>query len=168
MADLQTTIDNIIAWGEARGFYGEGGTTAVKQGLKGVEELGEVAKAYNKNDLEELKLEIGDVGVCGIHAYKISGEDLCFNVCNFEDQVEDARYDWSYGKCKDSAVAAMMRYLAYDLTDVSIYDFELFLAELAFLAELNGFTLEECLEGAYEKIKYRKGRMVNGVWVKES
>ena len=35
------------------------------------------------------------------------------------------------------------------------------------IAERNGLTLEECLRHAYNDIKDRKGKMVNGVFVKE-
>jgi len=35
------------------------------------------------------------------------------------------------------------------------------------LATMYGFTLEECLEAAYEEIKDRKGKMINGTFVKE-
>jgi len=35
------------------------------------------------------------------------------------------------------------------------------------IAERNGLTLTECLEVAYNDIKDRKGRMVDGVFVKE-
>jgi len=36
------------------------------------------------------------------------------------------------------------------------------------IAERNRLTLKECLEVAYDDIKDRKGRMVDGVFVKES
>lgn len=36
------------------------------------------------------------------------------------------------------------------------------------IAERNGFSLTECLEVAYNDIKDRKGRMVDGVFIKES
>lgn len=36
------------------------------------------------------------------------------------------------------------------------------------LAQQNGLTVEECLRCAYYEIKGRKGKMVNGVFVKES
>lgn len=36
------------------------------------------------------------------------------------------------------------------------------------IAERNGLSLSECLEHAYDDIKNRKGRMVNGVFVKET
>ena len=39
---------------------------------------------------------------------------------------------------------------------------------LANMAERLDTTLEECLQAAYNEIKDRRGRMVNGVFVKES
>lgn len=36
------------------------------------------------------------------------------------------------------------------------------------IAERNGLTLEQCLAHAYNEIKDRKGKMVDGVFVKES
>lgn len=36
------------------------------------------------------------------------------------------------------------------------------------LAEQLGTSIEECAEIAYEEIKYRKGKMVDGVFVKEA
>ena len=35
------------------------------------------------------------------------------------------------------------------------------------IAERNGLTIDECLEHAYNDIKDRKGRMINGLFVKE-
>lgn len=39
---------------------------------------------------------------------------------------------------------------------------------LIILAQQNGLSIEECLLCAYKEIKDRKGKMVNGVFVKES
>lgn len=38
---------------------------------------------------------------------------------------------------------------------------------LTILALQRGYNIEDCIEAAYEEIKYRKGAMVNGVFVKE-
>jgi len=35
------------------------------------------------------------------------------------------------------------------------------------IMERNGLTMQQCLEQAYDDIKDRKGRMVDGVFVKE-
>lgn len=39
---------------------------------------------------------------------------------------------------------------------------------LVLLAELEGLRLEDCIASAYEEIASRKGRMINGVFVKEA
>ena len=38
---------------------------------------------------------------------------------------------------------------------------------LTILASQCGMTLEQCMDAAYEEIKDRKGKMVNGIFVKE-
>ena len=38
---------------------------------------------------------------------------------------------------------------------------------LILLADMKGLKLEYCLESAFDVIQHRKGRMVNGVFVKE-
>lgn len=38
---------------------------------------------------------------------------------------------------------------------------------LIILAQQNGMTLEECLTQAYNEIKDRKGKLINGVFLKE-
>ena len=35
------------------------------------------------------------------------------------------------------------------------------------LAHLGGTTIEECIDSAYNEIKNRKGKMVNGTFVKK-
>lgn len=42
------------------------------------------------------------------------------------------------------------------------------LVTLVIVAEQQGMTFEECLGHAYNEIKDRKGRMINGKFVKES
>lgn len=39
---------------------------------------------------------------------------------------------------------------------------------LIILGQQNGLTLEECLDTAYQEIAGRKGKMINGVFVKET
>jgi NTP pyrophosphatase (non-canonical NTP hydrolase) len=41
------------------------------------------------------------------------------------------------------------------------------LVVLAIIAKFNNTTLERCLKHAYHEIKDRKGKMVNGIFVKE-
>lgn len=39
---------------------------------------------------------------------------------------------------------------------------------MVLLAENEGLHIEDCVDAAYEEIKDRKGRMINGVFVKEA
>lgn len=39
---------------------------------------------------------------------------------------------------------------------------------LTILSYVNGMTIEECINSAYDEIKNRKGKMINGTFVKES
>jgi hypothetical protein len=36
------------------------------------------------------------------------------------------------------------------------------------LAELEGFTIEDCIDSAYTEISTRRGKMLNGTFVKET
>ena len=38
---------------------------------------------------------------------------------------------------------------------------------LAIIAEIEGVTIKECVEHAYNEIKDRKGKMINGLFIKE-
>ncbi|MFD2658589.1 MazG-like family protein [Gracilibacillus thailandensis] len=42
------------------------------------------------------------------------------------------------------------------------------LVTLIILAQQNDMTIDECLETAYNEIKDRKGKLINGTFVKES
>lgn len=35
------------------------------------------------------------------------------------------------------------------------------------IAEIKGFEIDDCIKSAYEEIKDRKGKLVNGVFIKE-
>lgn len=87
-------------WAEQRNLIT--GSDYKSQFLKLIEEVGELANALAKNDLNETKDAIGDIIVV-----------------------------------------------------------------LTILAEQRNVFIEDCIEAAYGEIKDRKGRMVNGVFVKE-
>lgn len=39
---------------------------------------------------------------------------------------------------------------------------------LTLIAEMHGLKIEDCVDAAYEEIKDRKGKMINGTFVKEA
>lgn len=97
---LQTNITDIKLWAEARNLIK--GSTPDKQFLKLAEEVGEIAAALARGNLEEAKDGIGDTVVV-----------------------------------------------------------------LTILAEQLGFPIETAIDLAYNTIKDRKGKMVEGIWIKD-
>jgi NTP pyrophosphatase (non-canonical NTP hydrolase) len=98
--DLNTLALNVREWAEQKGLLKK--ENSAKQMLKVTEEIGEVAAAVARDNIEGLQDGIGDGFVT-----------------------------------------------------------------LIILAHQNGLTPEECLEVAWDEIKGRTGKMVNGVFVKD-
>ena len=97
--DLNTLGNNVKQWADNKGLLKK--ENSAKQMLKVTEEIGEVAAAVARDNMEKLKDGIGDGFVT-----------------------------------------------------------------LIILAHQNGLTPEECLEAAWDEIKGRTGRMIDGVFVK--
>mgnify|MGYP000948346470 CR=1 FL=1 len=97
---MKNLIIKVEEWAEEKGIFDK--SDAKSQTLKFCSEAGEVADAVAKDDLDELRLEIGDV-----------------------------------------------------------------IVTLILLSRMKGLTIDDCLQGAYDKISKRKGSMINGVFVKD-
>lgn len=113
-----------------------------------MKEFGELCAGIARNDKEKIKDSIGDCGVVLI-------------ILNEQCQIETPENQIKY----------TMRYL----NDLSwlIYGSEDKFVLCELITELNGyahhygFTMLECLESAYNEIKDRKGKMIDGVFVKQ-
>lgn len=81
------TSDLVVAWAEARNLIS--GSDSKSQMLKCMEEVGELAKAINKDDQYEIMDGIGDVAVTLIVIAEQNGY-------NFEDCLT-----WAYDQIKD-------------------------------------------------------------------
>ena len=66
--------------------------------------------------------------------------------------------------------SALIDYTAYEILHLRnfIQSTNDIVNRLSVIAERYDLTLEECLESAYDEIKGRRGKMINGVFVKES
>ena len=139
-----------------------------KQGLKLIEETGELVSGYLKNKEDIIKDSIGDVAVVVIGYAMMAGvnpEQVFFT--KKEDYIPDfggvTAWIWMI---TDSAFQAKVAQdlgietsLNINLQNI-IYYLDLICREL-------GYDLTECFEGAYNEIKDRKGHWVNGSFVKE-
>lgn len=163
-------IGKIEQWAKDRNLIL--GSTPQKQFIKLMEEFGELCAGIARNDKEKIKDSIGDCGVVLI-------------ILNEQLQIEkDLTFTWEFQNeegltftCEtqiespENQIKYTMRYLN-DLSwliDDGEDKFALFeiITELNGYAHYYGFTMLECLEHAYEQIKDRKGRMIDGVFVKE-
>ena len=162
VSDLLTNTKN---WFIARGIeHGD----MDKQGLKLIEETGELVAGYLKDKEDLIKDSIGDVAVVVVGYAMMAG-------VNPEEVFIENRGDFTpdYGgvtawiwMLTDSAFQAKV---AQDLgIEISIMaNLRNIILYLNLICKELGYDFTECFEGAYNEIKDRKGRWVNGSFVKE-
>jgi NTP pyrophosphatase (non-canonical NTP hydrolase) len=152
---MQELIQKVEKWAEDKGLIDI--ELAPKQYLKVLEEIGETARAILKNDKEGILDGIGDICVTLI----ILAKQLGGNV-NYNPILERHR-----GYCVGPHFAAgifegLFHNFNYDEVDFDILSF------VDNLADSQGYTLEFCLESAWNEIKDRKGKLIDGTFVKEA
>ena len=139
-----------------------------KQGLKLIEETGELVSGYLKNKEDVIKDSIGDVAVVVVGYAMMAGvnpEQVFFT--KKEDYIPDfggvTAWIWMI---TDSAFQAKV---AQDLgiENSLLVNLQNIICYLDLICRELGYDFVECFEQAYNEIKDRKGRWVNGSFVKE-
>lgn len=138
-----------------------------KQGLKLIEETGELVSGYLKNKEDVIKDSIGDVAVVVIGYAMMAGvspEKVFFtkkddhmpfnNVSTFIWMLMDNAF-----QAKVSKDLGIETGIQYSLSNIIFY--------LESICKELNYDFVECFEQAYNEIKDRKGRWVNGSFVKE-
>lgn len=146
--------DLIIKWAEDRNLIK--GTTFEKQFVKLIEETGELAAGIARGDLVKIKDSVGDVAVVLFILNAQKGEkpigiQHILEITDFSPEERLRSLIYEFSNIKD---------LGYD----AIFHSLLILNDIA---HLYAFTLQDCTASAYEEIKNRKGRMVDGIFIKE-
>ena len=155
---MEELIKKVEQWSIERGL-----NTADpnKQRLKLWEEFGELNASIARDDREGAIDAIGDMLVVMI-IYK---QQLGYGSNDvFELKLDNI--DFLY-RLEDSA---LLDHVGYGIVQTRSYiqSIEQVVDNLTMLAYRLGTNLEECLAAAYDEIKDRKGKMINGVFVKES
>lgn len=156
---------NTINWFIARDI-GRGDID--KQGLKLIEETGELVSGYLKDKEDVIKDSIGDVAVVVVGYAMMAGvnpEQVFFT--EKDDYIPDfggvTAWIWmitdSAFQAKVSQDLGIENSLLVNLQNIICY-LDLICREL-------GYNFVSCFEQAYNEIKDRKGRWVNGSFVKE-
>ena len=159
MTTLTQLIKNIENWAEARNLIE--GSTPKKQFIKLMEEFGELCSGVSKNKIDVVKDSIGD----------------CFVVtvilkCQFKTNLFISPRSLN----KNLDVSLILARIARDAALIpkdnlsEHVKFEIIsgiIRNLMNISILLDVDFESCVQAAWDEIKDRKGRMIDGVFVKE-
>lgn len=176
---LSDLIVDVIDWHYARNLID--GSTDKDQCLKLLQEVGELGDNLLRDEC--IKDDIGDILVVGLNILERNKISLveCLNYGKLECDLDETLnnhivqnetnavydlfcvYEFYYqlvndlGKlsddiCKNKNISTSMNEIIKGLINISYMD---------------KLTIKECLQAAYDDIKDRKGKMVDGVFVKE-
>ena len=167
LIDLKNSnkFDLVRSWANKRGFIKGGCVTT--QRIKFFEELGELCGGILKNKIEVIKDSIGDCIVVAINF-------MAINDCKFEDYLTEKVFyavkhvleqDVNIKKYTSLLIGSSDLMVSDDCEMYNSYviDVCMFLACIAYHYNL---TLIECLDFSYNEIKNRKGKTIDGNFVK--
>ncbi|OOF51932.1 pyrophosphatase [Rodentibacter genomosp. 1] len=166
MVDLQQLIKNIELWAEDRNLIE--GSTPQKQFIKLMEEFGELCSGVSKNKPDVVKDSIGDCFVVMV---------ILARQFNRNDLLDDMGYIEHHppfnGKIEESLIDTSASIHSF-LYAQQIKEHENVMKFFAFsvlgLVEVTDYfhlNFDDCVQSAWEEIKDRKGKMIDGVFVKE-
>lgn len=172
MSDLKQLIKNIEQWAEDRNLIE--GSTPQKQMLKLIEEYGELTSGVIKKNAEKIKDSIGDcLVVLSVLNSQFKNRGEVFKFDKYLIEILSLEFDYNHGLDKEEVIIDGLRAL-HGIAELEhrfgrrnddfLFDFILV---LRFIADETSLRLEECMQAAWDEIKDRKGRMIDGVFVKE-
>ena len=157
------TLENVKQWFIDRDL--ENGGRLDKQSLKLSEEFGELCAGYLKKNEQLTKDSIGDCAVVIVGLALLLKADVqgIFDdsIVIFEEDVSD------YFKDLNKNISCFQR--CYSWEDKSMCEMYLSFSidSLKSISNILGYDFEECFELAYQEIKDRKGKWIDGSFVKE-
>lgn len=158
---MQELIEKIEQWAEDRNIIK--GSKPIDQAMKLFSEFGELADNVGKG--RDCRDDIGDVLVVLTIMLKQQGRTILGYIDRpVREEHENIKFE--VGELAD-CLAQLTMYLDQDKTFYS-YGYSRAVALLGRIARHFGYTLQECIQIAYNDIKERKGAMYNGVFIKES
>lgn len=140
---MKALQQNIINWSKEKGI-----DNAQNQRLKVLEEIGEVAGAILRGNRDEILMEIGDVAVTIIILHRLTGVESLIDV-QYVGEVE-----------ADDPTESLMWIMR-------LCEYSIVTKEVDNLAAQFDSNLEECLTMAWNKIKDRQGKTVDGTFIKD-
>lgn len=153
----------IIEWAKQREIDKKG--TIEGQTIKTVEEISELIKGICKNDIDLIKDSIGDVYVTLVIGNMLNIQLDLDEYCN--DAMEALRKDLVEEKKIELLCLLEM---GQDILENGYFEDPIFYAigNLMAISYIYDLDFLDCVELAYNEIANRKGKMIDGQFVKES
>lgn len=156
----------IIEWAKERELDTKG--TVEAQAIKTVEELSELIKAICKDNKEDIIDSIGDIYVTLVIGNML---DESIMIDFLQEEMNLLFDDKAIKECRKLNKRYKLKKLGefipvvlnYKYTSVVVRDLTYQLTKIAYSYKLD---FVECVESAYNTIKDRKGKLVNGTYVK--
>lgn len=156
---LQKLITNVQQWSIDRGLDK---ADSKKQMLKLYEEFGELASGLAKGNKEVVKDSIGDVVVVLIILAQQKGVESISDFCVIYDHLLTSDL-----MPRASEYVGLIS-LRIRKTNDEIEEYIVRLIScLRTIAKYENLKFEDCLSQSWNEIKDRKGKLIDGVWVKE-
>lgn len=137
-----------------------------KQTIKLFEEAGELSGAFLRENAKEIKDGIGDVAVV------VVGLSMLLNLDTYEVFFGDESTPHEISV--EEVISAMLLNGAETFFNKRLqnkfsvsFNLSRILNHLVAICEILEYEFEDCFQVAYDEIKDRKGRWMNGVWIKE-
>ena len=172
---MKELIEKIENWAEERNLIN--GSTPQKQFIKLMEEFGELCAGISKNNIDMIKDSIGDCFVVLVIMNKQTGGELfhnglqgIFNEISKEDFSEMEINRTSKEILVSNLIQASVQELGKIGEMLFLDKYEDIIGVLICfygVSEVYKLSFENCVSSAWEEIKDRKGKMINGVFVKE-
>lgn len=156
------TLENVKQWFIDRDL--ENGGRLDKQSLKLSEEFGELCAGYLKKNEKLTKDSIGDcavviVGLCLLS--KVDVQEI------FEEVFSDGYHVIECLVFLNRTISNIQLSNGFTDKDLYIIDLTRSIYWLKTISIALGYNFEECFELAYNEIKDRKGKWIDGTFVKE-
>lgn len=174
---MQELIEKIEQWARDRELDKKG--TVEGQKIKTAEEMAELIKAISKDNIDDIKDSIGDVFVTLVIGNMLEGKaiDVKYQMGLHERRLREKSEKEIHGilqqkTFKKTVETTSIKILAYRIADTMRQSYEENTDDAMFvllrIVRYYNLDFKECVEGAYNEIANRKGKMINGTFVKES
>lgn len=170
---MKELIENVVQWGVDRGLDKVGHLAQAKYTLK---ETAELLDAYADSDVEKMNDAIGDILVTlivGASNYTPHLKQLEIYMMGNADYAtsDNPRKFLQQGRFMVGTVLYLIDRCEKNLVTYSEYN-ECLNGLICCLAGINNdfnqrLSLKDCLQLAYDEIKNRKGKLINGQFIKD-